>query len=198
MTKQQRENRAKGLCGNGLHAWVEGQNQCMDCLREARRRWYEANTKKHREGIRRWREANPEKVQEANRRWYEANGEEERERNRRWRELNPEEDRERNRRWRDANPEKKREAEHRRRARLKGNGAYAVSDKDMRRLQQQQCAHAHLSPCNGPMHVDHVIPVARGGSHGIGNLQRLCQRHNISKHARLEVEIRRRARSRAP
>ena len=129
MTKQQRENRAKGLCGNGLHAWVEGQNQCMDCLREARRRWYEANTKKHREGIRRWREANPEKVQEANRRWYEANGEEERERNRRWRELNPEEDRERNRRWRDANPEKRREAEHRRRARLKGNGAYAVSDR---------------------------------------------------------------------
>ena len=171
-----------GLCGNGLHPWVDGQPQCMDCQREAKRRWYEANPERHRENNRRWLDANPERHREQGRRWQDAN---------------PEKERERKRRYREAHPEKGREYQRRRRARRNNNGVYVVSDKDLRRLQQQPCAHAHLGPCNGHMHVDHIVPVSRGGTHGIGNLQRLCQRHNISKHDRLEVEVTRKKHSSA-
>ena len=182
MGRRKKEMVEAGLCGKGLHQWVEGQGCCLDCKREANHRWWAANAEKNREIGRLWREANPEKVREHSRRWFAAN---------------PEKSREANRRWFAANPEKFREYAARRRVRLEGNGVYVVSDKDMRRLQQQPCAHSHLSPCDGDMHLDHVIPVSRGGTHGIGNLQILCQRHNISKHDRLEAEARRRAVSRA-
>jgi len=179
---RKREMVEAGLCGKGLHQWGEGWKQCLGCKRESERRWSKANPEKAREISRRWNKANPEKTRESSRLWREAN---------------PERQREGVRRWAKANPEKKREIAHRRRARLEGNGVYAVTEKDMRRLLLQPCAHSHLSPCNGDMHVDHVIPVSRGGSHGIGNLQTLCQRHNTSKKARLEVEVRCSAVSRA-
>ena len=223
MPRRKKQMVEAGLCGNGLHPWVDGQRKCMDCNRESQRRWLAANAEKHLANTRRWQKANPEKVWEIKRRWYAANAEKNRETERRWREANPEKRREYNRRyyeanreavrekkrrwreanvekrrvdnrrWREANPEKNREKEHRRRARLKNNGVYVVSDRDMRRLLLQPCAHSHLSPCNGGIHIDHVIPLSRGGTHGIGNLQMLCQYHNISKHARLEVEVRCRA-----
>ena len=155
-----RENRAKGLCGKGLHPWVDGRKMCKDCHRQATNRWAAAHREQRRENTRRWREANPEKSREQLRRWQKAN------------------------------LDKHRQKSHRRRARLKGNGVYTVTDKDMRWLEQQPCAHSHLGPCNGNMHLDHVIPISRGGSHGIGNLQALCQHHNISKKDRLEVEVR--------
>ena len=75
------------------------------------------------------------------------------------------------------------------RTRKSGNGVFAISAKDDRRLRSQPCQHAHLGPCNGPMHVDHIVPLSRGGRHSIGNLQMLCQRHNTSKSNRLEIEV---------
>ena len=39
--------------------------------------------------------------------------------------------------------------------------------------------------CTAPSeHVDHVIPVASGGSHDRGNLRGSCQHHNLSRGAR--------------
>lgn len=38
----------------------------------------------------------------------------------------------------------------------------------------------------GPWHVDHIVPVARGGGHDRGNLQVLCAPCNLRKGARLE------------
>lgn len=39
------------------------------------------------------------------------------------------------------------------------------------------------------MHLDHVRPVARGGRSTEGNIQLLCPACNLSKGARLEVEV---------
>ena len=64
-----------------------------------------------------------------------------------------------------------------------------MSPKDLARLTAQGCQHASYGACSGPMHVDHIVPLARGGRHAVGNLQALCQRHNTSKGDKLEIEV---------
>jgi 5-methylcytosine-specific restriction endonuclease McrA len=158
------------------------------------RAWKAANPEKNRQHNRAWREANPEKARDQARAWRAANREKARERVRAWYAANPEKAREKQRAWREANPEKAREKEHRRRARKAANGVHTVTPRDLARLAAAPCAHAHLGDCHGPTHVDHVVPIARGGAHGIGNLQALCARHNASKGDRLEIEVKARHR----
>jgi len=40
-------------------------------------------------------------------------------------------------------------------------------------------------PCPDNFHIDHVIPVSRGGSNEYGNLQVLCAFCNLSKHTKI-------------
>jgi 5-methylcytosine-specific restriction endonuclease McrA len=116
-----------------------------------------------------------------------------RQRARLWHENNRERHLENNRRWVEENRERYKEimrvAQSKRRARVKSQGTFDLSAKDRRRLEHSPCAHAHYGQCDGSMHVDHVIPISRGGSHGIGNLQSLCAYHNRSKSKRLEIEV---------
>lgn len=71
--------------------------------------------------------------------------------------------------------------------RVRGVSTFDVIPKDMRRLAAMPCA------CCGATetHMDHVVPVSRGGSHGIGNLQPLCKSCNSSKGSKFLVEWRR-------
>jgi hypothetical protein len=156
-------------------------------VRENARRWQEANAEKKRGSNRRWREANPEKVREAARRRREANPEKARETRRRWAAENPESDREYSRRYRKKHPETIREGKNRRRARKRSNGIFTVTDKDLRRVYDSPCW-----ACGATDNVewDHRVPVARGGSHGIGNALPLCRSCNASKSSRLLSEWR--------
>lgn len=64
---------------------------------------------------------------------------------------------------------------------------YKISDKDMQRLLSSPCVE-----CGHPKStLDHIIPIKRGGTHGVGNLQPLCGKCNSSKGAKLMVEWRR-------
>ena len=74
----------------------------------------------------------------------------------------------------------------RRRARLLNNGVFAVIEKDMRRLLNSNCA---VCGAAGE-HIDHIIPISRGGRHSIGNLQTLCAFCNLSKNNKLSIEWR--------
>lgn len=38
--------------------------------------------------------------------------------------------------------------------------------------------------CLGTLHVDHIVPLAQGGTHDAANLQTLCASHHASKTAR--------------
>ncbi len=79
---------------------------------------------------------------------------------------------------------------HVRKARLRANGVFVVTIRDLNALMRQSCAASHLSPCDGEKQVDHIVPIARGGQHSIGNLQVLCAHHNSAKRDRLWVEYR--------
>lgn len=62
---------------------------------------------------------------------------------------------------------------------------FVVLDSELRRLIGRHhglCAYCHSSPFE---HWDHIIPIARGGSHSIGNLAR-----NLRKQAKLPIQFR--------
>lgn len=78
-----------------------------------------------------------------------------------------------------------------RRARILQNGCYAITRHDVRRLlarYEHRCAYCR---CDGHLELDHVVPLARGGQHSIGNLVPACVRCNRQKNKQLVVEWRR-------
>lgn len=89
--------------------------------------------------------------------------------------------------WAQANPEVTKQLSHLRRARLLNNpGSVGISPRDWQRLvyrYQGRCA--YCTRLADPVHMDHVLPLARGGRHAIGNVLPVCGRCNLTKHAML-------------
>lgn len=167
-------------------------SECRRCSSDRQRARWHANIEENRA---RRRDEYPRvaaKQREYGVNYREANRERARETVRKWRDDDPERAAESKRRYRERNRDKVRAMEQlksiKRRTRMQGSGVYAISAKDMRRLLNSPCA---VDGCtNTNMHIDHVIPVSRGGSHGIGNLQALCARHNQQKWSRTWIEFR--------
>lgn len=116
---------------------------------------------------------------------------ENRERRQEWarasRRRNPERYRGYWRSWAEANPELVRLCHMLRQERIKNNPQNAeVTPRDVRRLINRYsgcCAYCGVKAES--LHLDHVIPVARGGRTAIGNLLPACERCNLTKHSKL-------------
>jgi 5-methylcytosine-specific restriction endonuclease McrA len=100
---------------------------------------------------------------------------------------NAEKYKESERKWRQLNPEKVRQQSQLRRARIKNNGTYKILNKDLLRLYSSPCLYC-ASTVN--IEADHVIPISRGGTHGIGNLVPACRSCNARKSNRTIMEWR--------
>ncbi|QBP33254.1 HNH endonuclease [Gordonia phage BrutonGaster] len=88
------------------------------------------------------------------------------------------------RRWRQKNRDKVREKIRRRQARKRELDVRAVADRDLLRLRNRQlgrCFYCDDRLAAGQEHVDHVVPMSRGGRHSIGNLVIACAGCNCSK-----------------
>jgi len=111
---------------------------------------------------------------------------------RKWRETHRELAAQRIRDWGARHPEHGAEAARRRRARKANNGIYVVTVDDLRRLLIRQRLQCYM--CQGPLakkkHLDHILPIKRGGRHSIGNLAWSCIKCNLTKNARLLAEVR--------
>lgn len=89
--------------------------------------------------------------------------------------------------WWNANQDKHRAYQQKRRAAKNSNpGSVGVSQRDWDRLARRYrycCAYCNKKP--RLLHMDHVIPLKRGGRHAIGNVLPACKKCNTSKNARL-------------
>lgn len=93
------------------------------------------------------------------------------------------------RRWVAANRERKYAANRNRRAlQLSAEGTHTGADiKRQYKAQRGKCYYCHIK-VGESYHVDHVVPLSRGGSNGPENIVIACVTCNTSKHDRLPHE----------
>lgn len=111
-------------------------------------------------------------------------------RERLYRKLNPERYSQHHRAWRAANKEKLKAIRANRRSReMSAQGSHNSSDiKKIMIGQENRCASCHCNLKKTGYHVDHVIPLSRGGTNWPDNLQILCPTCNLSKGAKDPIE----------
>lgn len=151
-------------------------SRCMECAKAATREWERNNQERKNANSKQWAAANKDKRRETARKYQSKVGREEMAA--------------KLRKWRQENPEANRAALARRRARKKNAGGDYTADDvfALARLQRNRCACCMKSLSTG-FHVDHVVPLSKGGRNDRTNLQLLCPPCNLSKNARDPVEF---------
>jgi len=179
--------------------------QCKPCNRERAAKWRAANPEKSRARALAWKAANPERAKASEAAWRKANPERGGERAAKWRSNNPEKaiaydaawyaaNAEKKKAytvgWYAANPEAKRIYAHNRRARKRASGgtlSKGLSNK-LFKLQKGRCACCN-KPLGDDFHLDHIMPIARGGSNTDENIQLLRASCNQRKSVKDPIEF---------
>lgn len=174
---------------------------CVVCAKENSQRQREENPEATRDYAKSYREQNAQRCRDVAKRWRESNQDylaaSKREYARRrpevgrqsqikWRSINPEAERAKGKKWALNNSDKRAAGASRRRAtQLKATPA-TFSEFDEFVIQEAHAARLRRQHITGyPWHVDHMIPLARGGQHVFSNIQVIPAFMNSSKGARL-------------
>lgn len=174
MTEEQRA-RHKARCA----VYYAANKARQIALQMARRK---ANPEERKAHDAAYRARNAKKVSESKERYRLANLEKVREAKARWRRENPEKMRSARIAWQKQNPDKKQVYRENRRAVERG-AAGKLSPGIAERLYAQQigaCNACRVQLC-GKYEIDHILPLALGGSHADENLQLLCRTCNRRK-----------------
>jgi 5-methylcytosine-specific restriction endonuclease McrA len=180
-TQEQKRERWKRWYANAKQdpAWVAKR-------KVAKRESYERDQSVVLARNRAWAIANPDKVKAIARRFYLAHIEDER---RRSLTKDPEKRRAAVRRWAKANPMRRAAVEGKRRARKRESFIGPVDYAAVVSAANGICALCGEAVANEPAHIDHVTPLAVGGSHTQDNLQFTHARCNLAKGAKLLSKV---------
>lgn len=182
-----------------------GNGECRDCStirtveynathkaenRAKTARWRERNPGHGAEYSKKWRSANPEKARAALAKWRADNPDRVREHARRVIAKNPQKNRDRMAAWVVENPDKHRTHGRNRRARmLAAEGKHTVAEIEALLLAQNgKCVYCGIA-LGSRFCADHIMPLSRGGSNWITNIQLTCRSCNSRKHAKDPVKF---------
>jgi len=169
---------------------------CKDCHKINRQQHYEKNKDQEKQRAREWQAKHPER-HKANRKRYYAEHQEEAKVASRMAHAEAKKDpgfaqrqRERVKEWRRRHPEMAKAIFLRSRA--KRRGAKVVERVYRKKVYERDHGCCHL--CNNPvafknMHLDHVIPVSRGGEHSYANVKASHATCNLVKGSKLLSEL---------
>jgi len=150
--------------------------QCKACQNAYTKKWVanHPNSAKRKKSTDIWRAKNPHKVREKDARYYAKYADQIKSQKSVYRKTHP---------------EAIAAARHRYRARKRNApGAHTAQDiQDLFLLQQSACAMCHQSFVKVKSHVDHIMPLALGGSNDKTNLQLLCAQCNLRKSSKHPV-----------
>jgi 5-methylcytosine-specific restriction endonuclease McrA len=169
-------------------------SQCKSCKSQQGKETYQRHKKAIRERHKAYYQEHKYWFKEYQKKWHKANYEKRREsalaRARSSRQEYPEILRERYRVWAKNNPDKTTANNHRRRARLTGvGGTYTAQEwVDLCDWYDNRCLSCGETTT---LTVDHVVPIAKGGTNSIDNIQPLCGSCNSRKGAK-EIDYRER------
>ena len=92
------------------------------------------------------------------------------------------------RNWSIKNPERQAAIYAKRSFAKRGGVCYKITLVELTKLYLDPCAY-----CGAPSeHIDHIVPLSRGGKHSIGNLTGACKSCNLSKAAKFITEWKKR------
>jgi 5-methylcytosine-specific restriction endonuclease McrA len=168
---------------NYRKAWREANKDKLSAKTMA---WREANRERWDEAARAWQKANKEQVAAKRAAWHRANAEHRRIKAKVWREENLERTKAVKKVWLAANKLRTRVYTENRRVRKLTNGGSHTPEQieELYAKQQHHCAGCGAS-IRKRYEVDHIIPVTRGGTNDISNIQLLCMPCNRTKHNKL-------------
>lgn len=154
----------------------------LEELRARSRAYTQAHPAENRARAKAWALANKARVRANRKRWVAAHREQLNGLNRKWRKNNAAKMREFIDVWKKKNPDKTRAQRFRDRSRREQARGFASAAQILERVHfyGDRCAY-----CDGAFeHVDHVIPLSRGGTNWPANLRPACRSCNTSKGAR--------------
>ena len=179
-------------------------SHCKECCRAGNAAWYVANPDKVKASAAAWRAANPEKYKAASVKWIAANSERKKAYDDAWAAANPDKRKASCAKWKSANrdkikkayaawaktkPESIRIRNQNRRARASGGKlSNGLADK-LVKLQRGKCACGCGQLLGTDYHLDHIMPLALGGTNTDNNIQLLRKLCNLQKKAKHPVEF---------
>jgi len=163
---------------------------CKICRNKVLKKYREENGEKEAQRARAWYKDNTERAKENQRRYYVENRTATLERTRDWYRNNKAQYRAKKKEWRRNNKDKAAVYARNRRAK-QADVAGVHSDEDIQKIrtgQRNKCWWC-CQPLNGTHHIDHRIPVSRGGTNDISNLVVSCPPCNLRKHTKTPAEF---------
>lgn len=132
----------------------------------------------------------PYKYTESVRRWYAANKNKHKMNVIAWRNNNPEKRKKYQREYSQRHPELKKAQRHKRRSRIKmAEGSFMATDiKSLLKRQRGKCVVCKVN-ISKTYHIDHIMPLAKGGSNKPSNIQLLCPNCNLHKSAKHPIDF---------
>jgi len=167
-----------------------------ECKSKQRARYLKRNSvpeyrKRQLEQQKEYQKKNPEKVKAAHRRRW-ANPEYRakiKRQNERWRLNNKERFAENGRKWRKNNPGKYHALLHKRRARqlnaTVNPQSIQIFIEGIRKSKSVKCYYCEKPVPGKKAHIDHMMPLSKGGPHSVENLCASCPHCNHTKHSKL-------------